>query len=113
MAAAVGLAGSGSDLSRMQPWKERVVPIYKAPVEDALFLLDDVFQVGRYDNLPGFADASPDVRGAIFTEAAKFCEHVLTPLNRSDDAEGCIRHGDGSVTTPKGFKQAFKQYADV
>jgi alkylation response protein AidB-like acyl-CoA dehydrogenase len=88
------------------------VPIYKAPVEDALFLLDDVFQVGRYDNLPGFADASPDVRGAIFTEAAKFCEHVLTPLNRSGDAEGCIRHGDGSVTTPKGFKQAYKQYAD-
>ena len=45
-----------------QPWKERVVPIYKAPVDDVLFLLDDVFQVGRYDNLPGFADASPDVR---------------------------------------------------
>jgi acyl-CoA dehydrogenase len=109
---AVGHAGSGSTLSRRQPWKEGVVPIYKAPVEDALFLLDDVFQVGRYDNLPGFADASPDVRGAIFTEAAKFCEHVLTPLNRSGDAEGCTRHGDGSVTTPKGFKQAYKQYAD-
>jgi hypothetical protein len=36
---------------------------------------------------------------------------MLTPLNRSGDAEGCIRHGDGSVTTPKGFKR-LQQYAD-
>jgi acyl-CoA dehydrogenase len=88
------------------------VPIYKAPVEDVLFLLSDVFQVGRYDNLPGFADASPDVREAILAEAARFCEQVLTPLNRSGDREGCVRHGDGSVTTPKGFKEAFRQYVD-
>jgi 3-(methylsulfanyl)propanoyl-CoA dehydrogenase len=88
------------------------VPTYQAPVAEVQFLLDDVFQVGRYDNLPGFADASPDVREAILSEAAKYCEHVLTPLNRVGDAEGCVRHGDGSVTTPKGFKQAFKQYAD-
>ena len=88
------------------------MPIYQAPVEDLLFLLSDVFQVGRYDNLPGFADASADVRGAILAEAAKFCEQVLTPLNRTGDVEGCTRHDDGSVTTPKGFKEAFKQYVD-
>jgi 3-(methylsulfanyl)propanoyl-CoA dehydrogenase len=88
------------------------VPIYKAPVEDVLFLLSDVFQVGRYDNLPGFADASADVREAILAEAARFCEQVLMPLNRTGDREGCARHGDGSVTTPKGFKEAFKQYVD-
>jgi len=88
------------------------VPIYKAPVADVLFLLSDVFQVGRYDNLPGFADASADIREAILSEAAKFCEEVLTPLNRAGDREGCRRHGDGSVTTPEGFKQAFKQYGD-
>jgi acyl-CoA dehydrogenase len=88
------------------------VPSYKAPVEDVLFLLSDVFQVGRYDNLPGFADASADVREAIVAEAARFCEQVLTPLNRTGDREGCVRHGDGSVTTPKGFKDAFKRYVD-
>ena len=88
------------------------MPVYKAPVEDVLFLLDDVFQVGRYDNLPGFADASADVRAAILGEAAKFCEEVLAPLNRTGDIEGCARHDDGRVTTPNGFKQAFKQYGD-
>jgi len=41
----------------------RAMPSYKAPVEDAQFLLNDVFHVERYSNLPGFADASPDVVG--------------------------------------------------
>jgi acyl-CoA dehydrogenase len=88
------------------------VPTYKAPVEDVQFLLDDVFQLKRYDNLPGFADASSDVREAILLEAAAFCEEVLTPLNRVGDVEGCTRHADGRVTTPAGFKQAFKQYSE-
>ena len=88
------------------------MPIYKAPVEDVLFLLSDVFQVGRYDNLPGFADASPDVIAAILAEAAKFCEQVLAPLNRVGDVEGCTRHDDGRVTTPTGFRDAFRQYAE-
>jgi alkylation response protein AidB-like acyl-CoA dehydrogenase len=88
------------------------MPIYKAPVEDVSFLLNDVFQIDRYDNLPGFSDASADVREAILGEAAKLAEEVLQPLNRVGDLDGCKRHDDGSVTTPKGFKQAFKQVAD-
>jgi acyl-CoA dehydrogenase len=88
------------------------MPIYKAPVEDVQFLFNDVFQIDRYDNLPGFSDASADVREAILGEAAKLSEEVLQPLNRVGDLEGCTRHNDGSVTTPKGFKAAFKQVAE-
>jgi acyl-CoA dehydrogenase len=88
------------------------MPIYKAPVEDVSFLLNDVFQIDRYDNLPGFSDASADIREAIIGEAAKLAEEVLQPLNRVGDMEGCKRNDDGSVTTPKGFKEAFKQVAE-
>jgi acyl-CoA dehydrogenase len=88
------------------------MPTYKAPVDDALFLLNDVFHLDRYGNLPGFADASPDVVEAVLREAAKFSEEVLTPLNRVGDKEGCTRHADGTVTTPKGFKDAYKQVAE-
>src|SRR6201992_2456415 len=88
------------------------MPIYKAPLEDVGFLLNDVFQIDRYDNLPGFSAASADVREAILGEAAKLSENVLQPLNRSGDLEGCVRHDDNSVTTRKGFKEAFKQVAE-
>ncbi len=88
------------------------MPTYKAPVEDALFLLNDVFHIERYGNLPGFSDAAPDVVEAVLREAAKLSEDVLTPLNRVGDTEGCTRHADGTVTTPKGFKEAFKQVVD-
>ncbi len=88
------------------------MPIYKAPVDDALFLLNDVFHLDHYGNLPGFSDASPDVVEAVLREAAKFSEEVLTPLNRVGDKEGCKRGADGSVSTPTGFKDAYKQIVE-
>src|SRR5262245_47662499 len=88
------------------------MPVYKAPVAEVLFLLNDVFQISRYNNLPGFADASPDLIEPILAEAAKLCEEVVQPLNLPGDREGCTRHDDGRVTTPKGFKEAYRQYAE-
>jgi len=88
------------------------MPIYKAPVDDALFLLNDVFHLDHYGNLPGFSDASPDVVEAVLREAAKFSEEVLTPLNRVGDKEGCKRAPDGSVATPKGFKDAYNKIVE-
>ncbi|HKS85026.1 MAG TPA: acyl-CoA dehydrogenase family protein, partial [Pseudolabrys sp.] len=88
------------------------MPTYKAPVDDALFLLNDVFHLDKYGNLPGFSDASPDVVEAVLREAAKFSEEALTPLNRVGDKEGCRRAADGSVTTPGGFKEAYRQIID-
>src|SRR5215475_3853716 len=88
------------------------MPTYKAPVDDVQFLLYDVLHFERYDNLPGFTDASLDVVNAILGEAAKFSEEVLAPLNRVGDLEGCKRHEDGRVTTPKGFKEAYRKLRD-
>jgi alkylation response protein AidB-like acyl-CoA dehydrogenase len=86
--------------------------IYAAPLRDMQFLLHDVLQISRYSNLPGFADASPDVIDAILEQGAKFAGEVLHPLNQSGDREGCVRHADGSVTTPKGFREAYQSYCE-
>jgi acyl-CoA dehydrogenase len=88
------------------------MPVYKAPVDEVMFLLRDVFRLDRYNNLPGFAEATPDVVEAVLAEAAKFSETVLLPLNRVGDKEGCRRNPDGSVTTPAGFKDAYKKLAE-
>src|SRR5579871_143621 len=88
------------------------MPIYKAPVEDTLFLLNDVFHIERFANLPGFADACPDVVEAILREVGRFCEDVLTPLNRIGDRQGCRRNQDGSVATPEGFREAYRQVVE-
>ncbi|MEX0645576.1 MAG: acyl-CoA dehydrogenase family protein, partial [Parvularculaceae bacterium] len=85
---------------------------YAAPLKDMQFLLHDVFEISKYSNLPGFADASRDVVDAILEEGGKFAANVLHPLNHSGDREGCKRHSDGSVTTPKGFKEAYDVYRD-
>jgi alkylation response protein AidB-like acyl-CoA dehydrogenase len=89
------------------------MPSYRAPVKDTQFVLRAVVGLEKYSNLPGFADATPDVVQAILEEGAKFCEGVLQPLNLSGDQEGCTRHPDGSVTTPAGFKAAYDQFVEA
>ena len=88
------------------------MPAYRAPVADTLFVLNDVLKYERYNNLPGFADATPDIVEAVLQEGARLAEEVFFPINQSGDQEGCTRHDDGSVTTPEGFKAAYKQYCE-
>lgn len=85
------------------------MPSYKAPVREYKFLLKDVLEIERYSNLPSFSDAPIDLIEQLLEEGAKFCEGVLAPLNKVGDEHGCVRHDDGSVTTPPGFKAAYDE----
>lgn len=88
------------------------MPTYQAPTRDTRFVVNELLNLSSFGNLPGFESATPDMIETVINEAGKFCAEVLAPLNQVGDAQGCIRHDDGSVTTPEGFKQAFDQYVE-
>ena len=85
---------------------------YTAPVRDMQFIINDVLQLSKYSNLPGFADATEDMIAAILEEGGKLAANVLHPINHSGDKEGCTRADDGSVKTPSGFKEAYDTYRE-
>jgi alkylation response protein AidB-like acyl-CoA dehydrogenase len=85
---------------------------YVAPLKDMRFVLNELAGLAEVAKLPGYQDATPDTVDAILEEASKFATEVLDPLNYSGDQEGSQWH-DGAVTTPRGFKQAYKQYTEA
>ena len=89
--------------------------IYTAPLRDMGFVLNELHTDDGFGDLPAFAEITPDLTEAVLSEAAKLCEGVLLPLNRSGDEEGCTfaqgNDGKGTVTTPKGFIEAYNQFA--
>ena len=85
--------------------------MYQAPLRDLRFVLHELLDTQRLAGTEAFADYSAELADSVLSEAARFAEQVLEPLNQSGDREGAQWTADG-VTTPKGFKDAYKQYAD-
>jgi alkylation response protein AidB-like acyl-CoA dehydrogenase len=87
---------------------------YVAPIRDMQFVLHEFLNVTEeFKNLPAYQEIDADIINQVLEEGAKFTQEVLFPLNHSGDREGC--HFDAAaktVTTPKGFKEAYKQYVE-
>ncbi|MFS2007101.1 acyl-CoA dehydrogenase [Duganella sp. CT11-25] len=85
---------------------------YQAPLKDMLFVMNELADLAAVNALPGNEDATPDTAEAILEENAKFVSNVIAPLNNPSDKEPSFWH-DGQVTTSKGFKDAFKAFAEA
>jgi alkylation response protein AidB-like acyl-CoA dehydrogenase len=81
------------------------MPSYTAPVKDMQFLLHDMLKISEAD-IPGYSDLDRSFTEAVFDEAAKVAQDILSPLNAIGDREGC-KLENGVVRTPAGFKAAF------
>jgi alkylation response protein AidB-like acyl-CoA dehydrogenase len=85
---------------------------YAAPLEDIRFVLENVVDLAGLAELPVFEHVDPEVVGGILEENARFIEQVIAPLNRSGDVQHS-RWDKGTVTTPDGFPEAYRQYVDA
>ena len=84
---------------------------YRAPEQDANFLMFDLFRVQDvWSQIPAFADFSEDVVQAVITEGARLSSEVIAPTNQTGDEEGA-KWQDGVVTTPEVFKGAYQEIA--
>ncbi len=93
--------------------KESTMPIYNAPLKDMDFILNDVFNADEFwQSNENLAHIDMATANAILEEMAKFSKNVILDLNRTADEEGGAQFNNGVVTTPTGFKDAFKQFAE-
>ncbi len=90
------------------------MPSYRAPLRDMRFVMFELLDAQTVLNqMPAYVDLDAETINAVLEEGAKFAENIAFPLNQSGDLEGCTYHGNGVVTTPKGFKQAYEQFSDA
>jgi len=88
------------------------MPSYTAPIRDMQFVLHEMLDAEKLSAYPKYEDIDRELIDAILEESGKFASEVLAPLNEVGDKHGCVRNDDGSVTTPPGFKEAFKTMVD-
>jgi alkylation response protein AidB-like acyl-CoA dehydrogenase len=84
---------------------------YTPPLADMLFTLEEIAGLAEIGELPGCEAAAPETVSAILDEAAKLARDVLAPLNAVGDQTGAVLE-NGVVTTPKGFKDAYRAYVE-
>src|SRR5712672_2276761 len=85
---------------------------YKAPLRYIHFVLHELAGLAEIARLPGFEEINAELVDQILEESAKFASGVLSPLNKPADEEGS-KWDHGKVTTPKGFKEAYRQFVEA
>jgi alkylation response protein AidB-like acyl-CoA dehydrogenase len=86
---------------------------YIPPLRDITFVLEQVVDLDGLSKLEGYAHADPDTVLGVIEESGRFTAEVVAPLNRVGDTVGSTLDADGDVTTPPGFKEAYRQYVDA
>ena len=84
---------------------------YTAPLRDMRFVLKELVGLEQVASLPGCEEVNVELVDQILDESARFCREVIAPLNKTGDVEGSRWEG-GKVFTPKGFKDAYRQFTE-
>ena len=86
---------------------------YVPPLRDIRFVLEQLVDLDGLSKLAAYAHADPDTVLGVIEEGGQFMAEVVGPINRAGDIAGSTLDGEGSVTTPPGFKEAYQQYVQA
>src|ERR1700759_242191 len=86
---------------------------YVPPLHDIRFVLEQLVDLDGLYKLEAYAHADPETVLGVIEESGRFMAEVIAPLNRVGDAVGSTLDRDGNVTTPPGFREAYRQYVEA
>ncbi|MEM8551012.1 MAG: acyl-CoA dehydrogenase [Pseudomonadota bacterium] len=85
---------------------------YAAPAQEIAFALESVAGLADAREAGAINELSSEDTLAILTEAARFAEEVLAPLNTAGDHHHSTLR-DGEVSTPPGWKEAYAAWVEA
>ena len=83
--------------------------IYNAPVEDMMFLFDNLKDNKNYKEIDKFKEINSDLVKDILDQAAKINQEIVHPLAKIGDDSPCV-YENGIVRSPPGYKEAYKKF---
>ena len=87
------------------------MPTYTAPLDDMMFLFENLRNNKNYNELDKYKEVTPDLVKDILQEAAKINQNLILPLAKSGDENPAVLE-NGVVRTPPGYKEAYKKFIE-
>jgi len=84
---------------------------YTAPVEDMIFLYENLRNNKNYNEIEKYKEITPDLVKNILEEAAKISQNIILPLAKTGDENPTVLE-NGVVRTPPGYKEAYKKFIE-
>ena len=85
--------------------------IYTAPVEEMMFLFDNLKDNQRYKEIEKYKEINSELVKGILEEAAKINQELILPLAKAGDENPCV-YENGVVRTPPGYKEVYKKFIE-
>ena len=85
--------------------------IYTAPVEEMMFLFDNLKDNQRYNEIEKYKEINSELVKGILEEAAKINQELILPLAKAGDENPCV-YENGVVRTPPGYKEVYKKFIE-
>ncbi|HUO46230.1 MAG TPA: acyl-CoA dehydrogenase family protein, partial [Acidimicrobiia bacterium] len=86
---------------------------FRVPLEDIDFVLNHVIDLPAVAKLNDFQHADAETVRGVLSEASRFFQEVIAPLNRVGDEQGSRLTSEGAVVTPEGFKAAYAKFVEA